>query len=53
MLTTSKMGGKLVSDVVQNGKSHIRHVSAKVEEHEIEPPTNVNAMKWKCRFATY
>ena len=41
------MAGKVVLSVLQKGKGHISHVSAEIEECGIEPPTNVDIMKWK------
>ena len=47
MLITPEVGGKIVLSVLQKGKGHISHVSAELEEHGIEPPTNAVSMKWK------
>ena len=47
MLITPEMGGKIVLSVLQKGKGHISHVSAEIEERGIEPPTDVDTMKWK------
>ena len=47
MLITPEMGGKIVLSVSQKGKGHISHVSAEIEERGIEPPTDVDTMKWK------
>ena len=47
MLITPEMGGKIVLSVLQKGKGHISHVSAEIEERGIEPPTDIDSMKWK------
>ena len=47
MLITTGVGGKIVLVVLQKGKGHISHVSAEREERGIEPPTDIDSMKWK------
>ena len=47
MLITLEMGGENVLSVLQKDKGHISHISAQIEEHRIESPTDVDSMKWK------
>ena len=47
MLITPEMSGKIVLSVLQKGKGRISHISAEIEECGIQPPTNVDTMKWK------
>ena len=47
MLMTPEMGDKIVLNVLQKGKGDISHVSAEIEECGIEPPTDVDSMRWK------
>ena len=47
MSIAPEMDGKSVLSVLHEDKGRIRHASAHIEEHGIEPPPTVDSVTWK------